>query len=69
MNREKWALDVVYSTDDRLETSFNNKKEKYFAEFASRVIPLVIKHNGEIYSESMKLINDLLPEITEEFLC
>ena len=49
-------MDVVYSTNDNIIASYNNKKEKYSSEFSMRVVPLVIKHNGEIYAESMKLI-------------
>ena len=37
---------------DRLIDSYNKKKEKYSTEFGERVIPLVIKHNGDIFKES-----------------
>ena len=33
------------------------------------MIPLVIRHNGEVYKQSMELIESVLPEITEEYLC
>ena len=49
--------------------SYNKKIEKYSPEFPNRVIPLVIKHNGEIYNPSMELLKKYVPEITEEYLC
>lgn len=68
LNRELWALDVVYSTDERLLDNYNNKILKYNHDFCNRIIPLVIKHNGEIYDKSAKFL-ELLPEITYDWLC
>ena len=58
----------MYSADNRLLDSFNKKNVKYFKDLEERVIPIVIKHNGEIFDESMKLIEEYLPEFTEEYL-
>ena len=69
IDKMKYALDVVYATDCRVAVSYNKKIEKYSPEFPNRVIPLVIKHNGEIYNPSMELLKKYVPEITEEYLC
>ena len=62
-------MDVVYAADYRVADSYNRKIEKYSPEFPNRVIPVVIKHNGEIYGPSMDLIRKHIPEVKEEYLC
>ena len=34
----------------------------------NRIIPVIVRHNAMVYSESWKLIRSLLPELTEEYL-
>ena len=60
---------MVYAIDEVLEQSYNKKISKYTGPYdKDRIIPLVIRHNGMVYTKSLEFIQKVIPEVSNAFL-